>query len=205
MKIGIVSYGVGNVGSVRNMLWENALDACEVASPEALLACDRLILPGVGAFDAAMQRLHAAGLSVALDAAMAGGYIQILGLCLGAQLMFEASDEGGRAGLGWFPGRVEAFRPALMPLPLPVPHMGWAPLRPLREEPLLRGLEDDSRFYFAHSYHFAPADPRHVSATACYGYEFPAIVRRENVVGVQFHPEKSRRFGAALLRNFARP
>jgi glutamine amidotransferase len=203
MTIGVVSYGIGNIGSIRNMLWELALDVVEVTSPRLLLECDRLILPGVGSFDTAVQRLEASGLWGPLDEVARAGKTPILGLCLGAQMLLESSEEGARRGFGWIRGTVKAFDTAAMPRALPVPHMGWATLEVVADEPLLRDRSGDAKFYFAHSFHFAPREVESIAAYATYGYRFPAVIRAGSVSGVQFHPERSRRFGAAVLRSFA--
>jgi glutamine amidotransferase len=203
VKLGIVSCGIGNVGSVRNMLFELSLDCIEITKAAEVLECDRIILPGVGAFDQGVTKMREAGVWDVLDDVVRKGDVSVLGLCLGAELMLEASDEGEKAGFGWIPGRNRLFDSGAMPVRLPLPHMGWAALELVDDDPLFFGAEAESRYYFSHSYHFSPTNVAATRAWATYGYRFPAVIRQGRVVGVQFHPEKSRRFGAAVLRNFA--
>jgi imidazole glycerol-phosphate synthase subunit HisH len=202
MKVVVIDYGVGNLGSIPSMLARAGMHAIVSSDPSMVASADRLILPGVGAFDAGMQSLEDRGLMEPLRQRVLGDRVPTLGLCLGMHLLFESSEEGRRAGLGWMPGTVVRFQPSRMAPPLPVPNMGWLDAVPIREDPILADLDDDARFYFAHSYHAAPSDPSSILATADYGYSFPICVRRDNIVAAQFHPEKSHRFGLQFLSNF---
>lgn len=199
--LGIADYGLGNLKSVANMLSRLEIRNFIADAPRALDAATHLILPGVGAFDAGMQNLRDRGLDAYFRAAAARADRPILGICLGMQLLMESSAEGAEPGLGLFRGGVARFDPAA--IQAKVPHMGWADVSFARPSPLSAGLAEEARFYFAHSYHAVPADPGDVLARADYGRGFVAAVERGNLAGVQFHPEKSHRFGFAILRNFA--
>lgn len=202
MSLVIVDYGIGNVLSIGNMLRSASVPNAISADPQVIRGASKLILAGVGAFDAGMHNLRERGLVPVLTEAVHGRGTPILGICLGMQLLMEGSDEGVDAGLGWIRGRSVRMRSDHTP-PVKVPHMGWNEIRPARESPLLEGLRDGARFYFAHSFAVTCADPGDVVATAWHGAPFPAIVSRGAVSGVQFHPEKSHRFGKRLLQNFA--
>lgn len=201
----IIDYGIGNLRSL-----EKAFEAAGVAvertdSAARVRDAERLVLPGVGAFGACAAELERRGLAdLVAERAEAG--VPLLGVCVGMQLLFEASEERGEhAGLGLLPGRVVRFGADLRGeggRPLKVPHMGWSPLERRAEHPVL-GDGPLPYVYFVHSYHAAPADPADVLATATYGKAVPAVVGRANVVGVQFHPEKSAAGGLAMLRRFA--
>lgn len=202
MSVVVVDYGVGNLGSIPNMLARIGVEARVTSEPEAIRRADRLILPGVGAFDAGMASLEARGIRGILEARVLGDHVPTLGLCLGMHLLFDGSEEGRRPGLGWVPGRVIRFRSDRMAAPVPIPNMGWHDLHQLQADPLLAGLEHDARFYFAHAYHAEPTEPGTTIALAEYGYSYPACIRRGSLVAAQFHPEKSHRFGLRFLQNF---
>jgi imidazole glycerol-phosphate synthase subunit HisH len=201
--IAIVDCGIGNVGSVANMFRKIGVPAVVSGDPVIVAEAEKLVLPGVGAFDHGMTRLRASGLVPILARRVLHDKTPILGICLGLQLFSRDSEEGVCPGLGWLPASTVRFRfsDAEQGL-LKVPHMGWNTVYPARAEgwPSLSG---QPRFYFVHSYHLACDFPDDVLATARYGYEFAVAVRRENLAGVQFHPEKSHRFGMAVLRDFA--
>jgi imidazole glycerol-phosphate synthase subunit HisH len=199
---GVIQYGLGNAASVENMLRKIGAPARMVSTPDELRAVDRLILPGVGSFDRGMTRLRASGLLDALTRRVMDDRIPILGICLGMQLMGEGSEEGNERGLGWLPMTARRFSPS-PELRLPVPHMGWNHAQARAGMPLFAGFTETPRFYFVHSFFVAPSDDAIVAATADYGGSFTAAVARDNIFGVQFHPEKSHRFGMQLLRNFA--
>lgn len=202
--ISIVDYGVGNVASVQNMLKKAGHTAELTGDPEMVAKASKVILPGVGAFDRAAAILRETGLKDAVIQAAAAG-AQVLGICLGMQLLLEGSEEGEgtEAGLGLIPGRVVAFPPEVRAQGLRIPHMGWNSITRVGDPATLPSLADGDRFYFVHSYHAVPQDPSHRFATAHHGIEFTAMVRRDNVIGAQFHPEKSHRTGMAMLRDFA--
>lgn len=199
MTVGLVDYGLGNLGSVSNMLRRVGAESQRVRTADELLACDRVLLPGVGAFDAGMSLLAQAGLIDALRGFAASGR-PLLGICLGMQLLLDSSEEGKAPGLGLIHGRSVRFDPATG---VRIPHMGWSLATPTREDPLVAELAPDARFYFVHSYRVIPEDPAHTLATTDYGVEFSSMVRAGNVMGAQFHPEKSHAFGMTILKNFA--
>jgi glutamine amidotransferase len=203
MPTTIVDYGTGNLASIRNMLRKVGDEALVSSNPEDIARADRLILGGVGAFDAGMNNLVERGLIPALRRRVLEEGVPILGICLGMQLFGESSEEGTSVGLGWIEARSVRFAPPPAG-PARVPHMGWNTCRSRGGSPLLEAMEDESRFYFVHSYHLECRDDSVVGAVTSYGYEFPSVVAHANVMGTQFHPEKSHRFGARLLANFAR-
>jgi imidazole glycerol-phosphate synthase subunit HisH len=200
MTTAIVDYGVGNLGSIVSMHRKLAIDAERVTDPGRLGDFDRYILPGVGAFDNAMERLDASGLRPALSELVLEERRPVLGVCLGMQLLAESSEEGRRAGLGWIPGIVRSLTPQV-PAGFRLPFMGWGYVSPTRPHPLLVDHNEPQRFYFAHGYAFS-TDDEHVLGTVDYGFPVAAVVGRDNVLGTQFHPEKSHRFGMNLLRDF---
>ena len=199
--IGIVDYGVGNVASVSNMLKRLGLESVRVSSSKAVAAVDRLILPGVGAFDAGMQALRRDGeLITALEERVLTDRVPFLGICLGMQMLTSGSDEGREPGLGWVSGRAKRFG---KDSGLKVPHVGWNSTTSGPGSKLLGGSQTPSRFYYVHSYYVEVDHNDGVTMTAEYGGDFCAGFERENVYGVQFHPEKSHRSGMQLLGNFA--
>lgn len=197
----VVDYGMGNLGSIVNMLKRIGVEVQISCDPTVIRRADSLILPGVGAFQSGMRNLEARGLVKILEEKVLGGKTPILGLCLGMQLFGQHSEEGEGAGLGWLQADTVHFRFG-QGASLRVPHMGWNMVRICRKHALLTGIEDCPRFYFVHSYHLVCYDPDAVVASAEYGYDFPAIVAKDNIMGVQFHPEKSHRYGMQLLGNF---
>ncbi len=194
----IVDYGMGNLFSAAKAIEHVGGRATVSADPEAVAEADAIVLPGVGAFPEAMRQIGVRGLWEAIvDTANAG--TPLLGICLGMQLLFEASDEHeGAEGLGLIEGVVSKLRAPLLKLP----NMGWAPIRMERPAPLLEGIEDGETFYFVHSFAARPEDEELLLASAAYGERFAAIVGRGNVYGAQFHPEKSSAGGLRLLENF---
>lgn len=198
-SLAIVDYGMGNIRSVVNALHEVEAEGELVRSPHDIARRGKLILPGVGAFGEAMENLRRTDIDRSLEEARRAGAL-ILGICLGMQLLFDSSEEGGtHTGLGWIRGRVRRFPDRAE---LRVPHMGWNELRFRREHPLTQGVTDGSDVYFLHSYYCSCEEPGDVLATATYGVEFAAMVARDNLMGIQFHPEKSQQPGIAMLRNF---
>lgn len=200
--ITIVDYGVGNVGSILNMLKKVGAKAEASSDPDVLRRAEKLILPGVGAFDAGMRKLHETGLIPLLNELVLEKKVPVLGLCLGMQLMTQRSAEGTEAGLGWFDAETVRFQFGPENAHLKVPHMGWNTLEVRRPHPLVADLGPEPRFYFVHSYHVVCADQSDVVACTDYGHAVTAIIARENILGAQFHPEKSHKFGMQLLRNF---
>ena len=199
MTVSIVSYGLGNLGSVVNMLKRVGAESRLVSTPEEILGSDRLLLPGIGAFDTGMRLLDEQGLAPTIKEFAATGK-PVFGICLGMQLLLDSSEEGVEPGLGLIPGTSARF--AEQP-DLRVPHMGWNIVTPAHNDPLVADLEPDSRFYFVHSYKVVPERDEDVLGTTVYGGAFASMVRSGNVMGAQFHPEKSHAFGMRVLRNFA--
>lgn len=198
----IVDYQMGNLGSIQNMLRKAGAETMISRDLRQIASAEALILPGVGRFDRAMEHLDQMKLRPALEEAVLDRKIPTLGICLGMQLMTDHSEEGDVDGLGWFRGRVKKFEPK-PELKLPVPHMGWNDFVETQPDPLLNGLTaDDTRFYFVHSYAVTLENPLEALALTDYGGRFVSVLGRENIRGVQFHPEKSHRFGLALLKNF---
>lgn len=201
--IHIIDYGLGNVQAFANMYKRLGIAAARARTAADLEGATRLILPGVGAFDHAMELLDASGMRPALEQLVTVQKVPVLGICVGMQILATSSEEGSSAGLGWIPGRVRSFRSVPASARLPLPHMGWNDVVPAAQAPLFKGLEADSRFYFLHSFFFDCDNPDHALARASYGFDFGCAVAKDNVYGVQFHPEKSHHYGAALLKNFA--
>lgn len=199
--ITIVDYNMGNLGSIRNMLTKIGRESQISADPSVIARADKLLLPGVGAFDAGMENLERSGLIPVLNKRVLEDRVPTLGICLGMQLMTRSSEEGARQGLGWI--EAEALRFRMNDPSLKVPHMGWNRVMPVRPSPLTGDLPDEPRFYFVHSYYVRCCDPADVLLTTPFGEEFHSAFQHGNVAGVQFHPEKSHKFGMALLRNFA--
>jgi len=198
--LAVIDYGAGNLRSVLHALKHlGVADVRLVQTPDQMVGARKMILPGVGAFGAGMEKLHAQALVDPIREAVAAG-IPYLGICLGMQFLFEHSDEmGHHAGLGILPGSVTRF-PAFEALK--VPHMGWNVLQMQRDSVLTAGLPEKPYAYFVHSYYCAPSRPSDVLITVDYGFPFAAGVARDNIFGVQFHPEKSQQVGLQLLRNF---
>jgi glutamine amidotransferase len=199
--ITIIDYGIGNLGSIKNMFRRMGVPVQISSDFGAIEAATKLLLPGVGAFDNAVRNLDERGLRPLLNRKALEERTPILGICLGMQLLMDRSEEGELSGLGWIPGKV-----ARIPVApgLKVPHMGWDMVRQVRHSPLTDDLPSDARFYFAHSYCVSANDPLHSVLRGRHGVEFDAVVQRGNIYGAQFHPEKSHRFGMHLLSNFAR-
>lgn len=203
--ITIIDYGVGNVASVANMLKKAGFESRLSGDPDQIAASPKVILPGVGAFDRAAGILRQSGLKDALIAAVERGSA-VLGVCLGMQLLLDGSEEGAgvELGVGLIPGRVRRFPAEVEQSGLKVPHMGWNTVTRVGASDRLPTFRDGDRFYFVHSYYADPLDSAHRLAVSHHGIDFTSMVRRDNVTGVQFHPEKSHRTGMALLTDFAR-
>ena len=201
--ISILDYGSGNVRAFANVYERLNIPFCIVKKPEELNAATRILLPGVGAFDHTMELLEKSGVRTKLDELVAAGRASILGICVGMQILGRSSEEGRLPGLGWVDGVVKKMDTAALTSATRLPHMGWNDVQALGNNGLFRGLDAAARFYFLHSYYFVCDREDGVIATAEYGKKFPCAVRRGSVYGVQFHPEKSHRYGVHLLKNFA--
>jgi imidazole glycerol-phosphate synthase subunit HisH len=196
----IVDYGMGNLGSIQNMFKRIGVRAQITGDAAEVARAEKILLPGVGAFDAAMARIERSGLRPVLDHKALEEKVPILGICLGMQLLTRGSDEGNLPGLGWIAASTHRFDGAAN---LKVPHMGWNLARPINPSPLTHGLGSDARFYFVHSFYVcADQDADRVLRTR-YGVEFDSAISHGNIHGAQFHPEKSHKFGMQLLANFA--
>jgi glutamine amidotransferase len=195
--IALVNYGAGNIRSVTKAMEASGADVKVTESPEDVFAADKVVLPGVGAFGKAVEALEKRKLVEPLRKVIREGK-PFLGICLGAQLLFESSEENpGVEGLGVLPGKVVRF-----PAGLKVPHLGWNQVSPKKDHFIWADVPEDSYFYFAHSYYFAPANPEHVLGETEYSHQYASIVGRDNITGIQFHPEKSQKWGLKILENF---
>lgn len=198
-SIGIIDYGMGNLRSVQKGFEKSGMKAVVVTEPGRLKGCDGIVIPGVGAFGDAMDNLRSPGMLEAIRDYIRGGR-PLLGICLGMQVLLEASEEHGiHEGMGIIPGMVRR-----LPGDVKVPHMGWNVVKPVRESTLFDGVPGGSRFYFVHSYYCDPEGDGWTLGTTPYGLDFASAVGSENVLGLQFHPEKSSTLGLKILENFGR-
>ena len=202
MRTVIIDYGMGNISSIRNMLRYLGYSAILSYEQEEILSADRLIFPGVGNFGMAMENIENRNLRGILNEAVLDKKIPILGICLGMQLMMSWSEEGNCDGLGWISGRVNKFN--LDTSDYKIPHMGWDYIGVVQKCKLLRALPKDPRFYFVHSYYVVCENTDESIAVTDYGGNFTSIIGRDNIFGVQFHPEKSHKFGMKIFDNFMR-
>ena len=200
----IIDYEMGNIGSVSNMLKKIGRKSEITRSPEKIQQADHLILPGVGSFDSGVEQLEKLGLVELIRKKVLIDKTPILGICLGAQLLLEKSEEGQKAGLGLVQGEVIRFK-LQADSKLRIPNMGWNQIEKVKSNKLVDVLPENPRFYFVHSYHFKMAQSEDQLLMSEYGYSFCSAFQHENIAGVQFHPEKSHKFGMSLLRNFTEP
>jgi glutamine amidotransferase len=200
--IAIIDYQMGNTGSIQNMLRVLGEQSQVTADPVYLMRAERIILPGVGAFDEGMTRLRERGLIEVLNDLVLDAQKPVLGICLGMQLLGRSSEEGVLPGLRWIAADTKRFRSPEGVTNLRIPNMGWSVVTHNGRGPIFQNVEPYPRFYFVHSYHVVCDSPEDVVATAEHGITFHAALTCGNISGVQFHPEKSHRFGMALLRNF---
>ncbi len=202
--IAIINYGVGNIRAFVNIY--NKLDIpIKIAEKESdLKNVDKLILPGVGAFDHAMAKLNSSGMRERIDELVLVKNTPVIGICVGMQMLANRSDEGISHGLGWIEADVKKFDVNKIQYKTHLPHMGWNDIYGTSNNPLLNGLQQNAKFYFLHSYYFHCHNEHDVLATADYGIKFTCAANHKNIYGVQFHPEKSHQFGIQLLNNFAK-
>ena len=200
----IVDYGIGNLGSIKNMIRKVGGVANISSNPEDIALAKILILPGVGAFDSGMKHLHGSGLLDILNERVLEDNVPVLGICLGAQLMTKSSDEGVEKGLGWFDAHTLRMNFTDIPGRWPLPNVGWRDVSVANGYELLGGIEDTPRFYFVHSYYLSTQNESIISMTSRYGFDFVCGLHRANIHCVQFHPEKSHAFGMQFFRNFLR-
>ena len=184
------------------MLKKGGIKAVISNSREEILQADKILLPGMGHFDNCMIKLNASGLRSAIEEKVRQQKIPTLGICVGLQMYMESSEEGTEPGLGWIKGKTIRFRPEQMNEKQKIPNMGWQEIKQMKASKLLEGLEG-ARYYFAHSFHVSPENKEDELISAHYGYDFTVGIEKGNILGVQFHPEKSHRYGMQLLKNFA--
>lgn len=199
--IAILDYGVGNLASIQNMLKKVGAGSVITSDVDMISGADKLLLPGVGAFDTCASKLKSSGLMDILNKKAFEEKVPVLGICVGMQLMMEGSEEGKLPGLGWVKGKCIRFE-SREGDELKIPHMGWADVNITKPSPLLQGLDDEPRFYFVHSYHVSLEDSADELLNANYSYRYTAAFEHENIIGVQFHPEKSHKYGMKLFENF---
>lgn len=203
--IAILDYGLGNINAFGNVYNKLNIPFFFASNSDDLQKATRIILPGVGSFDHAMTMLNNSGMRETLETLVLQNGIPVLGICVGMQILADSSDEGSLEGLGLIPGEVKIFSNSegSKPVQHPLPHMGWNSIEVQREDDLFAGFDSQPRFYFLHSYYFQCKDKTSSLATADYGQRFSCIVKRDNIYGVQCHPEKSHHNGVLLLKNFA--
>jgi imidazole glycerol-phosphate synthase subunit HisH len=197
----IVDYGVGNLASIKNMLKKTGAESLISSQADDIEKASAIILPGIGAFDHCMSLFKSSGLFEMVKKKALDQKTPLLGICVGLQMLMENSEEGKEPGLGWIKGKTIKFKREKLGN-LKIPHMGWANVQQTKPSILMEGFEEEPRFYFVHSYHVQPEHPADELLKAWYGYDFTAAIQHENIFGVQFHPEKSHKFGMRLLKNF---
>lgn len=199
----IIDYGVGNLTSIKNMLKKIGYRDVAISNDKSKIKdAEKLILPGVGHFDYGMRQLQASGLVDTLNQVVLEDKKPILGICLGAQLLTRGSEEGTEKGLGWIAADTVKFDSTKLNSNLKIPHMGWREVEATSNSKLFKDMYKEPRFYFVHTYHIVCDTPENIAVKASYGYEFVAGVEKENILGMQFHPEKSHKYGMKLLSNF---
>ena len=201
--IKIIDYGIGNIQAFLNVYKRLGINSGIAHSIDDIKSATHLILPGVGAFDQAMTLFNNSGLRESIEKRIFEDRVPIIGICVGMQMLASSSEEGSLPGLGWIPGTVRAFSSNISSRSLPMPHMGWNSLIKKVNTPLLKDFKEESSFYFLHSFYYECDDAGDVLATAEYGHNFHCVIGRNNIYGIQCHPEKSHSSGYQLLKNFA--
>ena len=201
--ITIIDYGLGNVKAFVNLYTRLNIKTKIAKEAKDLTNASKIILPGVGAFDYAMEQLNKSGMRDQIEKKVLLEKIPFMGICVGMQILANSSDEGKLSGLGWIDGKVEMFQNKESKTQLELPHMGWNTIKLINDSPILSGLTDKSRFYFLHSFYFAPKNKKDIISTSNYGFDFSSGVSFGNIFGIQFHPEKSHFNGIKLLKNFS--
>jgi glutamine amidotransferase len=201
--ITIINYGSGNVRAICN-IYERLKIPFQIANtPKEVNDCERIILPGVGAFDETISMLDESGFRPVLDHQVLTNKIPVLGICVGMQILADKSEEGSLPGLGWIHGKVKKFDKNILLSKPKIPHLGWNSVKVTKSNTLFQNVDENQGFYFLHSYYFDCADPEDVMSTTFYGKDFTSSINHSNIYGVQFHPEKSHTNGINLLKNFA--
>ena len=201
--IGIIDYGSGNIQAIATIYKNLNISYQVITNLEELRKADKLVLPGVGAFDATMRQLIDSGLKDELNELVIAKNVPILGICVGLQVMGFGSDEGNLPGLGWIPGSVKKFNITKIKSKPKLPHMGWNTINDINNHDLFKGIDHDFGFYFVHSYYFECEKDENILTTSNYGGEFASSIYDSHIFGTQFHPEKSHGNGELLLKNFA--
>ncbi len=201
-EIVIIDYGMGNLGSVQNMLKHIGQSAVISDDPGRIQTAEKLILSGVGAFDSGMANIRERGLFDLIHKKVCDDKTPVLGICLGMQLMSRRSEEGTQTGFGWIDADTVRFDFGTNPDKLKIPHMGWNLISVTKDGKVFHDLPKEPRFYFVHSYHVVCRQPTDIATTTHHGYDFVSSIERDNIFGVQFHPEKSHKFGMTVLENF---
>lgn len=201
--IGIIDYGVGNISAFVNIYNKLDINIKIAKKPSDLEGITKLILPGVGAFDHAMNELNNSGMVERLNELVLVDKLPVIGVCVGLQMMAAKSDEGVLPGLGWIDANVKLFDVTKINFKTHLPHMGWNDITPVKENLIFKNLEKNSKFYFLHSFYFECNNDEDIIAVSDYGIKFTCAINKGNIYGTQFHPEKSHNFGIQLLKNFA--
>ena len=201
--ITIVNYGSGNINAIGNIYDRLCIPFKVASNPVDIIGAERIILPGVGAFDETMAILDSSGFRAVLDREVLENQVPVLGVCVGMQILAEKSEEGIHPGLGWIKGEVKKIDTNLLTEKPKIPHLGWNSVKVSKQSELFNSIDEEMGFYFLHSYYFECDNPGDIMSTTFYGKEFASSVNHDNIYGVQFHPEKSHHNGVQLLKNFA--
>lgn len=202
--ITIIDYGLGNIRAFTNVYERLNIKTKVAHTAKDIQGAEKIILPGVGAFDHAMSQLNQSGMRDELEKQVLIHKVPVVGICVGMQILGKTSDEGVLPGLGWINGIVKKFDPYKITFKTQLPHMGWNTICPIKYNPLMTGFNSESKFYFLHSYYFICENPEDVISTTEYGIKYASALNSENIFGIQFHPEKSHYNGIQLLHNFAK-